>query len=319
MRNYLEAVKDMRKQKYFIGVDGGGTHSRGLVMDMQGRVVCQLKGEGSNVYKLGITRATSNLAALIERMTSGIPDFRQSAAGICCGLAGVIEGQVQPRLLRAISKLGAGDRVELHNDAFLSCFAIAEGKPAIALISGTGSVAFAFDRKRRVVTGGGMGYLFGDEGSGFEIGSRGIRAAVAYAENRGPETALLKVLLEQTGLENISALPARLSSAKAVAYFAEAVHNQAKCGDQQSISIIDQAATSLVDLASSVMVRIGTNETEKIPVGLFGGCLANMDLLRARVTERLIRLNLEVREGIPASELVAAEIARNSYIETEQP
>jgi N-acetylglucosamine kinase-like BadF-type ATPase len=300
---------------YFTGFDGGGTRTRGLVIDATNNVLCQVQGASSNVYKLEVEKAVANIAALVNEIEALIPGYRLAASSACIGLAGIVEGQVSPALTNALAGLGIGGEIYIHNDAYLSCYGIAEGESAIALISGTGSVAFAFDCRGNVITGGGLGYLYGDEGSGFEIGSAGIRSAVAFAEKRGPATALLDSLLTEQCIEDISCLPAVLNSPELVSGFAKTVHFLACQGDAEALRLIDQAAHGLTELVEAVLARIDPGPDEKPPVGLFGGCLVNMELLKSRVVARIQAMGLQVCEVSKSPQQLAAELARARYLE----
>ena len=77
---------------------------------------------------------------------------------------------------------------------------LAAGSPegwGVALISGTGSLAFGRDRQGRSCRAGGWGFLFGDEGSGYAIALAGLRAAAQAADGRAPATRLLEGFLER--------------------------------------------------------------------------------------------------------------------------
>jgi N-acetylglucosamine kinase-like BadF-type ATPase len=53
---------------------------------------------------------------------------------------------------------------------------------------------------RQVAVADGLGWLLGDEGSGFWIGQRVVRAALADLDGRGPSTALTPLLLARLGV-----------------------------------------------------------------------------------------------------------------------
>jgi N-acetylglucosamine kinase-like BadF-type ATPase len=87
--------------------------------------------------------------------------------------------------------LGWADRVRLAgkvsvaNDATLL---FAAGTPdgwGLAVIAGTGSIAFTLDAHGRDARAGGWGYLLGDEGSAFRVGLLGLRAACRAADGVG--------------------------------------------------------------------------------------------------------------------------------------
>lgn len=298
--------------EYYTGFDGGGTYTRVLVEDNQGREVFRARGDGGNVFKLGVKQVIFNISQLVKQILEQVPDYQQYAVRACLGLAGVSEGKPPRELVAALSSVGIGAEQILHNDAYLSWYSIARGDPAVALISGTGSVAFGVDESGEVVTSGGFGYLYADEGSGFDIGANGIRAAIRAYENRGPFTELLGVLLTQYNLKHVSELPGCLTDPRTVAHFAPSVHAQAKQGDAEAIRIIEDAARELASLLESVKVQGNFVSGGRVKTALFGGCLIAMELLRTQVGERIIDLGMEVCAPRISPEQAAVEIARSA-------
>src|SRR5947209_3167873 len=71
----------------------------------------------------------------------------------------------------------------------------------IITIAGTGSIAFGRNPAGRTARAGGWGYIFGDEGGGFDIARQATRAILRLEEGWGPPTALRETLLAATGSE----------------------------------------------------------------------------------------------------------------------
>ncbi|WJH35503.1 hypothetical protein N6H14_05655 [Paenibacillus sp. CC-CFT747] len=61
------------------------------------------------------------------------------------------------------------------------------GGPGILVIAGTGSAAAARTEEGRLLSCGGWGPWFGDEGSGYWLGCEALRAAARAADGRGSE------------------------------------------------------------------------------------------------------------------------------------
>ena len=49
----------------------------------------------------------------------------------------------------------------------------------MVVIAGTGSIAVGVDADGRTARAGGWGHILGDEGSGYDLGHRGLNAATA--------------------------------------------------------------------------------------------------------------------------------------------
>ncbi|WP_416968844.1 BadF/BadG/BcrA/BcrD ATPase family protein [Streptomyces sp. 4F14] len=105
-------------------------------------------------------------------------------------------------LTEALGRLGIPvPPISIHSD-IEAAFAGAPGHPAdgLALIAGTGSVAARVRDRVLVATSGGDGWLLGDDGSGFWIGRRAVRAALRAADGRGCPTSLVAAVGRALGM-----------------------------------------------------------------------------------------------------------------------
>ena len=159
-----------------------------------------------------------------------------AAPAAAAGLAGRLAGA-----LLAESVAVTSDAVAAHAGAF-------GGGPGVTLAIGTGSVALALGQgvARRA---DGWGPLLGDEGAGGWIGTRGLRAALRAAEERGPGTALLAAAERMFGPRD--RWPAVVDGARAAGRFAPFVARAAGEGDEVAGAILRAAAARLADTARS--------------------------------------------------------------------
>ena len=117
---------------------------------------------------------------------SPAPDTRRCEASCSAGARNV----PWPRRCCVVHDAETVLRVGLH------------AEPGIALIAGTGSLAFGRTAAGHTARAGGWGQLLGDEGSGYAIGLAGLRAVVRAADGRGAETLLTRRLLERLELQD---------------------------------------------------------------------------------------------------------------------
>ena len=76
-------------------------------------------------------------------------------------------------LRQMLSKLAS--RVKICPDFEIAHSAAFASRPGVILVASTGSVAFARDENGKTRRAGGLGPLFGDEGSGFWLGRQAVR------------------------------------------------------------------------------------------------------------------------------------------------
>jgi N-acetylglucosamine kinase-like BadF-type ATPase len=168
---------------------------------------------------------------------------------------------------------------------------LAAGTPeghGIALVSGTGSFAFGHDAAGRTARAGGWGYLFGDEGSGYDLVRSGLRAVSLAVDGRGPATQLEQGFLTALGVatpsEMLRHVYARADDRLWIASLAPVVLSAHSAGDTVAAALVDAAADQLSGLVSAVASRLGLDE---YPLALAGGLLAHSSVLREAVLARL--------------------------------
>ena len=141
---------------------------------------------------------------------------------------------------------------------------LAAGTPdgvGVAVISGTGSLAFGRNAAGQTARAGGWGYLIGDEGSGYAIARQALQAAARAWDGRGPQTALSERLLAELGLaqpsELVHAVYGRQQDRHWLAGLARVAVEAADAGDPIACRIIDEAAADLAAMCVAVAKQLG--------------------------------------------------------------
>jgi glucosamine kinase len=188
----------------FLAVDAGGSSTRAVVLDPTGRCLgLGIAGSG-NPRSSGPDRAALALAEAVRRATesAGVPP--SSITGAVVAMAGSrslgpdgADAVVGPALA------GAGVRPEAVGESdILAMFHTGSwALDGYALVAGTGAAAIRVRGGRVDAVSDGMGWLLGDEGSGFWIGHHVVRAVVAALDDRGPATVLTERVLADLGIE----------------------------------------------------------------------------------------------------------------------
>lgn len=245
-----------------LGIDGGATATRAVLLDDGGKEL------GRGLAGPSLTdRATGpvEVDALAAAARSAVQEANVElpVAVLCAGLAGVGREEERAAIEAAVARLGIASRTRIVTDAEAGLFdAFADG-PGILLISGTGSVAWGRAEDGRQARAGGWGSLVGDEGSGYEIGLRGLRAALRAFDGRGGGggggSELLSRFVGQlrtTGPEDL--LRWATSAAKSeIAGLAPLVCELARAGDGIAAAIVEAAVASLTDHVAALIERLG--------------------------------------------------------------
>ncbi|MDP9846001.1 N-acetylglucosamine kinase [Streptosporangium lutulentum] len=166
---------------FVLGLDVGGTSSRALLLDASGRRAGYGKAAGGNPAAHGTEVATANIGRALEAALCGIDPARVAGAVIGMAGAGALERPVFD-LMWASAGLRPAPRVT--GDLGIA-FAAGTAEPCgTVLIAGTGAIAARIEDGEPAVIADGLGWLLGDEGSGFWLGREAARVA-ARALSRG--------------------------------------------------------------------------------------------------------------------------------------
>jgi N-acetylglucosamine kinase-like BadF-type ATPase len=153
------------------------------------------------------------------------------------------------------------------------------GTPAgsgVALIAGTGAVAYAVNGVGETAIAGGWGFWFGDEGSAFWLGQAAARAVSQAADGRGPQTQLTELVLNRLGIveprEVLTALGRDGADVRfALAGLAPLVSQAAESGDDMARRIVADAARALAALVSAAAAKASLGQ--QCSLALAGGVI----------------------------------------------
>jgi glucosamine kinase len=282
--------------RHVIGIDAGGTATRAVLLDETGRCLGYGRTGAGNPTSAGPELAISNqvVATLAAIGQSGIaPDL------VLLTLAGGLGLQTGPTVSAALAAAGVHADVQVAGDVMSAYFSATAMPTGYLVLSGTGAIS------ARIVDGAldsladGIGWLLGDEGSGFWIGHRVVRAAAADIEGRGPATALTDLVLAQVDDEStpdedvrrpeIWKVMRRVYGRRPVecAEFAPLALRAAAAGDPIAKDILDGALAGLLTSCGALVAD------DDRPIVLAGGLLYDgsplSDGLRARYPGRCLR------------------------------
>jgi len=201
-------------EQYIFCIDGGGSKTALQVINAQGTVVpIRRKGitsdkievTGSNINALGIDGVRQALRDLFNETTVGDNDKTLRdilpTSYVIAGMAGLGSIDNKNTVTMLFEELGTNkDRLLLTSDAALS-LQLVPGNGSI-LIAGTGSICLGKKGNERYRVGG-LGYILGDEGSGYAIGLQALKVSLAHEYGWGQPTSLTKELCKFYGVPEV--------------------------------------------------------------------------------------------------------------------
>ncbi|MCS7220563.1 MAG: BadF/BadG/BcrA/BcrD ATPase family protein [Anaerolineae bacterium] len=243
-----------------LGVDGGGTKTAAVVMDVAQRVLGRGMGPSSNHHDVGTEAAAAALRQAIKGALSEAGAGFNDVVGICLCLAGADRPADQERMAGLVRAIYPFPRVAVYNDA-VGALAAGTGRLlGVVVIAGTGTIAYGFDRQGRSARAAGWGALLADYGSGFWIGMEALHAIVRAADGRGPTTALTERVLAHLGLADAEGLISWTYGEPfhwhRFAALAPIVTKTAQAGDGVAQDILRRAGRHLAESGLAVMRRL---------------------------------------------------------------
>jgi N-acetylglucosamine kinase-like BadF-type ATPase len=284
---------------YIIGIDGGGTKTVGILTTETGQHLAQAQSGPANYHVVGEAQTQAVLENLIEKLYKKADISRTSPIRFCLGMAGLGRAADQEVIGRICDNLGIGDSRILTHDAHIALVGGAGKQEGVIIISGTGAIVYGINANGREARASGWGYLLGDEGSGYDIAIKGLRAVVRAADGRDIPTELTDRILNRLELNEPNELIrwVHAASRDTIAHLAEIVFDAARAEDDVARQIIDGAADELVCAARSVT---GQLEFEKpFDIVLSGGNLVHQPLFVNKLHQQFAAIQPEAVVRLP--------------------
>lgn len=269
--------------KLYLGIDGGQSSTTAMIGDESGKVVgVGFGGPCNHIHgPEGRPRFESAILTSVSEAVTAVGIADVAFESLCAGLSGGPDDKDE--LLRSLVE---ARHYFITTDAMTALTGATAGEPGIITISGTGSISYGRNASGKFARAGGWGYIFGDEGSGFDIVRQALRAVLRHAEGWGPETLLHSYLVEATESKNANDLLHRFYTTDfpraRIAGFAALVDECAAAGDAIARSIILNAAQQLATETSAVRSQL-FGPQERADIAYIGGVFRS-ETLRERFT-----------------------------------
>lgn len=297
---------------YVLGIDGGGTKTKGVIVKSNGEIIAEATVGPTNpnsIEKLDLKKELENLFTLLKQQCDSC--FSQ-LKHVFAGMSGVGHPTTKEMVQKLLTDLLPDHvRVTVNTDATNALYSGTLGKPGIVQIAGTGSITFSINHDGLSDRVGGWGHLIGEMGSGFALGRDALEAAFLAHDGLGKPTTIYNLLLEYF---QATALPDIIHSVyqgknqkERVASLSKIVMNAADTGDPVAQEIIRKNA---VYMGKSIVYLLTKRfpKGEKIPVVITGGIFNRIDLFQAIIEEEICQHQLEPMLTVPKMEPVGGAV-----------
>jgi glucosamine kinase len=243
-----------KAQQLFLGIDGGGSKCKAVVMSDEGTILgTGISGPGNPLH--GFEQATNSItqSALLALKDAGLEHIALNELIAGVGLAGV-------NLPVLFDQMAAWQHpfqeMFLATDLLIACLGAHQGADGAVMITGTGSCGFSYVDGHPFMIGA-HGFPHGDKGSGAWFGLQAAKQVLLSIDGIVPETSMSTILLEKLGCKDDTALVENIAGKPATYYaqLANLVFDAAEQGDVVAKNIVEEGAQYINNIAKTLWKR----------------------------------------------------------------
>jgi N-acetylglucosamine kinase-like BadF-type ATPase len=278
------------REQLILGIDGGGTKT--LAWLAEAGSPDKTLGTGvagpSNQRAVGPMVAMRNLERAVESAFESAGIARQTVQSACLGLAGADRSSDRSVVERWADETGLATKLIVVNDALPLLYVNPLSGEGVALICGTGSLAYGRHSSGRTARAGGWGYLLGDEGSAYAIGRAVLTAVLRSFDGCEQHTKLKDDVLTSLGISAVPDIVPAVYGAEVpravIAELAPLAFSAFEAGDPVATEILREAVRQLALMVDAVTGRL---ELKDLPLVLSGSVLLHQQNFRSAVLSEL--------------------------------
>jgi len=295
-------LKNADVEKLFLGIDGGGSKCKAIVMNENNDILGSgISGPGNPAY--GFEQATNSIteAATLALINAGLEATALSKLNAGVGLAGV-------NLPTLYAKMQAWQHpfkeMFLAHDLLIACFGAHHSINGAVIVSGTGSCGFScVDGQEALI--GGHGFPQGDQGSGAWFGLQAIKQLLLSLDGISAPSLMDNVLLKKLSCTNATSIVDIIADKNATFYaqLANLVFDAAEQGDIVALAIVKEGA----EYVNSIVRVLLTKKPSRI--SMLGGLTSR---LKSWLDDDI---QTQLSEPLSSPEVGAVFYARSKIVE----
>lgn len=299
---------------YYLGIDGGGTKTKVVVIDHQDNIIYEGVSGPSSIDTVSNEETLNSFTQALSEFYSTIPNAHFDS--IFCGLGGIVDQDdfiLVESLLRHLKGVHDKTYIQARNDmenALYSGLCFDEG---IALICGTGMVAYGKDTFGNSHKAGGWGFKEGDFGSAYDLGMHALRHVIKAFDHRVVQDDFSKEIAQTIGMKKtndfVDIMNEHYLDRTWIANLSPLVTKYANLGNPYAKEIVDIATDELALAVHAVYDNLRLKEKKLVIVGSLGnsgGYFVNQ--LHHKI--KSIDLEIEIIKPIVDPALAAAKMAK---------
>ncbi|HET6316120.1 MAG TPA: BadF/BadG/BcrA/BcrD ATPase family protein [Chloroflexota bacterium] len=278
--------------RYVIGVDGGGTFTRAVVMDEERAERGRGAGGPGNYHSAGKGATLANIQSAVDEALGAASLTRAQISHACFALGGV--GRPADRdIAQSFAQAILPDaHAVVCNDGVAALYSGAGKAEGIVVVAGTGSIIYGFAPDGRKARASGWGYRLGDEGSAWWLAEQSLFAIARARDGRGAPSDMSARYLKCLNLNQPEDLIGWAYSPAwtrdSVAALAPLTLDAAQAGDPPALQIVSQGTSALAQAVEVVACKLDM-QSSAYKVVLYGGLFRSafyVSAMRRAMNER---------------------------------
>lgn len=179
---------------YYLGVDGGGTKTKYVLIDEGLKKIAEIEGGTIHIHQVGVNGLTKELSKNIHELCSSKGIEEKDIAFAFLGVPGYGESLDDMNKIDYVVNEVINIPHMVDNDAVNGWAAGTACKPGINIVAGTGSIAYGRNKSGKIARCGGWGPGIGDDGSAYWIALKVINEYTKQKDGRSEKTVLVDIL-----------------------------------------------------------------------------------------------------------------------------
>ena len=276
---------------YIIGIDGGASKTRGILMNEKGETLATAFDKGTNLAVYGET-AAERIIHIISALCQAAKTSFDLVDAVGMGLAGASNQDGRDQVFRKLDALNLSKRTLIANDAEAAYEINCPGDLGMLVTVGTGVICLSRNSQGETVRVAGCGHDAGDMGSGYWMGKHAIlnltlneSSVIGDKDLEEIMDIFLQSVSEvdfQTALENIQESE---DSVQMIAQLAESVIQLAEAGNNVALSVVQEATHNVANYI--ILLADKLNYTQKNIVLAGNGSIIRNNYFRSSVNDEL--------------------------------
>ncbi|OHE29428.1 MAG: hypothetical protein A2Y45_00750 [Tenericutes bacterium GWC2_34_14] len=260
---------------YYIGIDGGGTKTKVIVINEDEEIVLESVSGPSSIDTVSEHETYQAFLTALKPFYDQVK--KPHISGFFIGLGGIVSDEDCKKVEDLVKKLPfvtKETKVKARNDmenALYSGLLFDEG---ISLICGTGMVAFGKNKEGKTHKAGGWGYKEGDLGSSYDLGVRSLRHVIKSFDGRENKTDFSDEVAKTIGMKHtedfVGIMNTKYLDRTWIASLAPLVTKHALLKDEIALQIVKDATKELAIAVYAVKTKLNIINPTLVIVGSLG-------------------------------------------------